>query len=139
MRKINAGAGIALLGLGLVGTACNSALPGPSGAGPWFLDVMNLSPSTIVVTPWHGGPKTTLACQQSVELKDGVAHAPALPWDVVVVRKADGKVLLDQLAGAHGLPSQEVRVETDGAGDATAFMRDAGGSGPAEATSCPSP
>lgn len=139
MKKINPGSGIALLGLALVGAACNSALPGPGGGGPWFLNVMNLSPSTVVVTPWHGGPKTTLACQQSIELTDGVAHAPALPWDVVVVQKADGKVLLDQLAGTHGLPSQEVRVEMNAAGNATAFMRDAGGSGPADATSCLSP
>jgi hypothetical protein len=91
------------------------------------------------VTPWDGGPKTTLACQQSIELTDGFEGTPPLPWDVVVVRKTDGKVILDQLAGAHGSPSQEGRVETDEGGDPIAFMRDAGGSGPADATSCSSP
>src|ERR1700694_4828947 len=139
MKRAIAGYLTAIFGLGLVGVACNSALPGPGGGGPWFLEGQNLSPTTIVVTPWRGGPETTLACQQSVELKDGVGGAPGLPWAVVVVRKADGKVLLDQLAGDHVLPSQEVRVETDAAGTAAAFMRDAGGSGGAVTTTCPSP
>jgi len=67
-----------------------------------------------------------------------VVPAPR-PWHVVVVLKADGKVLLDQLAGTRGSPSQEVRIETDAAGKDTAFMRDAGWSGPADATSCPTP
>jgi|SRR5580700_4760651 hypothetical protein len=136
--KVSAYLGLAAIGaIALV--ACNSAIPGPGGGGRWFLDVENLSPITVVVTPWDGGPKTTLACQQSIELTDGFEGTPPLPWDVVVVRKTDGKVILDQLAGAHGSPSQEGRVETDEGGDPIAFMRDAGGSGPADATSCSSP
>ena len=137
MKRATAAFVAALVTAALAGVACNRALPYPGSSGPWFLNVENLSPSTVVVTPWDGGPKTTLSCQQSMKVEGGVGAAPAPPWRVVVKLKDDGRLLLDELAGARGAPSQEVRIETDSAGNPTAFMRDAGGSGGAVTTVCP--
>ncbi|HVC40650.1 MAG TPA: hypothetical protein VND54_01600 [Candidatus Saccharimonadales bacterium] len=128
----------ALFLTGLTGVACSSAFATPTRDGTWVLDVNNYSAGAVVVTPWVGGPKRTITCGNGVEFRDGSRGAPRLPWRVVVAVKPDGKIVLDQLAGAHGSPGQEVVVETDASGNAGAFMRNAGGSlsfpGP-----CPSP
>lgn len=128
----------ALFLIGLTGAACNSASATPTRDVTWVLDVSNYSAGAVVVTPWTGGPKTTITCGNGVEYRDGSRGAPPLPWGVVVSVKAGSKIVLDQLAGALGSPSQEVVVENDASGNPTAFMRNAGGSlgfpGP-----CPSP
>jgi len=89
---------------------------------------MNYSAGAVVVTPWIGGDKSTITCGNGVEFRDGSRGAPPLPWAVIVAVKADSKIVLDQLAGAHGMPSQEVVVENDASGNAAALMRNAGGS-----------
>jgi hypothetical protein len=128
----------ALFLAGLTGAACNGVSATPTRDGTWSLEVSNYSDGAVVVTPWVGGATTTITCGNGVEFRDGSRGSPALPWSVVVAVKADGRIVLDQLAGAYGLPSQEVDVETDSSGNTAAFMRNAGGSlsfpGP-----CPSP
>jgi len=123
---------------GLAGAACNGASTTPTHDGTWVLDVLNYSARAVVVTPWVGGSHTTITCGNGVEFRDGSSGAPPLPWAVVVAVKADGRVVMDQLAGAHGLPSQEVVVADDSSGATGAFMANAGASlafpGP-----CPSP
>lgn len=118
----------ALFLAGVTGVACNSASARPTSDGTWVLDVSNYSGTPVVVTPWVGGPKTTITCGNGAVFRDGSRGAPALPWGVVVAVKAGGRIVLDQLAGAYGLPSQEVDVETDASGSTAAFMRNAGGS-----------
>lgn len=129
---------VALLLAGLTGVACNGASATPTRGGAWILEVSNYSAGAVVVTPWVGGPTTTITCGNGAVFRDGSRGAPALPWGVVVALKADGRIVLDQVAGAYGLPSQEVDVETDASGNTAAFMRNAGGS-LSFPGACPSP